>query len=185
MVDHKLFGYGRAGRPALLAAAVLLALSGCSSTQERAPAAVEDAGGAGTSGANTTGVDQSASFSGDPLDDPSSPLSRRVIYFEFNSAEVAPEDRAIVSAHAEYLASHPQAQVTLEGHADERGTREYNIALGERRALTVRGLMSVLGATPDQLSNVSYGEERPVDEGHTEAAWSQNRRVEIVYRSRG
>ena len=90
----------------------------------------------------------------------------------------------VIEAHAAYLSEHAGASVTLEGHADERGSREYNIGLGEKRALAVRRLMSLLGATGPQIRTISYGEERPADAGHEESAWQLNRRVEIVYRTR-
>ena len=119
------------------------------------------------------------------LHNPSSLLSRRTVYFEFDSAEIGGEAREIIEAHAGYLSVNPGATVTLEGHADERGTREYNLALGERRGESVRRLMTLLGASSPQLTVVSYGEERPAVDGHDESAWRFNRRVEIVYTSRG
>ena len=91
------------------------------------------------------------------------------------------EDRPIIEAHAGYLAAHPNARVILEGHTDERGSREYNLALGERRSIAVRQMMTVLGVSPDQIQVVSYGEEKPAAEGHDEEAWRLNRRVEITY----
>ncbi len=121
---------------------------------------------------------------GHPLDDPDSILADRIIYFAFDSSDIPGRARAIVEAHAIYLAENPGAQVTLEGHADERGTREYNIALGEKRARAVRQLMAFLGAAGQQLDTVSYGEERPAVEGQDEESWQLNRRVEIVYTSR-
>jgi len=118
------------------------------------------------------------------FDNPESLLSKRVIYFDFDKSAVRPEFRGIVSAHAAYLAAHSSARVTLEGHADERGTREYNLGLGERRGNSVMGLMSAQGARGDQVVVVSYGEERPVCRVSDEDCWSQNRRVEIVYTNR-
>lgn len=115
------------------------------------------------------------------LDNPESMLSKRIIYFDFDKSTVLPEFRGIVSAHAAYAASHSSARVTLEGHADERGTREYNLGLGERRGNAVMALMSAQGAMGSQLVVVSYGEERPTCRVSDEDCWSQNRRVEIVY----
>lgn len=115
------------------------------------------------------------------LDDPDSPLSVRIIYFDYDSSEVRPEYRSTVEAHAAYLADNPNVNVTLEGHADERGSREYNLALGERRSQSIKRQMTLLGASNNQIRMVSYGEERPAVEGHDESAWSQNRRVEIIY----
>ncbi len=115
------------------------------------------------------------------FDNAESLLSKRVIYFDFNKSTVLPEFRGIVSAHAAYAASHSSARVTLEGHADERGTREYNLGLGERRGNAVMALMSAQGAMGSQLLVVSYGEERPTCRVSDEDCWTQNRRVEIVY----
>ncbi len=114
----------------------------------------------------------------------SSLLSKRVIYFDFDKSEVKAEYRAIVAAHAQYAASHGSARVTLEGHADERGTREYNLGLGERRSNAISGLLSAAGTRGSQLDGVSYGEERPVCRVSDEDCWWQNRRVEIVYTAR-
>jgi peptidoglycan-associated lipoprotein len=118
------------------------------------------------------------------FDNPESLLHTRVIYFDFDRSTVRPEFRAIVSAHAAYLAAHSSGRVTLESHADERGTREYNLGLGERRGNATNGLMSAQGARGNQLVVVSYGEERPVCRVSDENCWSQNRRVEIVYTNR-
>ena len=107
-----------------------------------------------------------------------------VIYFDFDSSEIHPDDRVVVEAHAQVLARDPQAEVVLEGHADERGSREYNVALGERRANGVRDMLRLLGVGDEQLRTVSYGEERPATFGHEEEAWSRNRRVEFAYVSR-
>ena len=114
------------------------------------------------------------------FDNPESLLSKRVIYFDFDKSEVKREYRAIVAAHAAYVAANSSARVTLEGHADERGTREYNLGLGERRGNAVSGLLSVAGARGGQLDTVSYGEERPLDRSNTEQAWAKNRRAHFV-----
>ena len=118
------------------------------------------------------------------FDNPESLLSKRVIYFDFDKSTVRPEFRDLISAHAAYMAASGSARVTLEGHADERGTREYNLGLGERRGNAVDGLLSAQGARGSQLSVVSYGEERPVCRVSDENCWAQNRRVEIVYTAR-
>ena len=117
------------------------------------------------------------------LDDPASPVYNKVVYFDFDRSEIRPQDRATVVAHGQFLVSHRTAQVTLEGHADERGTREYNLALGERRSMAVADLLRAQGAAASHVRTVSYGEERPVATCHDEECWSQNRRVEIVYTS--
>ena len=115
------------------------------------------------------------------LDNPDSLLSQRVIYFDFDRAEVKSEYRNIVREHARFMSQNSGYQMTLEGHADERGTREYNVALGERRAMSVGDLMRAQGASDGQIDHVSYGEERPVALCHEESCWWKNRRVEIVY----
>ena len=133
----------------------------------------------------TAGVDgASDGFQKHPLDDPKSTLANRTIYFEYDSSRVLESERAAIEAHARHLSEHPGASITLEGHADERGTREYNIALGEERAIAIRQLMTLLGAAGQQIRTISYGEERPVAVGHDESAWRLNRRVEIIYRTR-
>lgn len=109
-------------------------------------------------------------------------LAKRVIYFDFDSAQIRSEFVPIIEAHARYLASRPGVKVVLEGHTDERGSPEYNIALGEARAKSVAKAMELNGTSNNQINIVSYGEEKPVALGHDEASWSQNRRVEIVYR---
>lgn len=107
-------------------------------------------------------------------------LSTRVFYFDFDVAEFRPADREVLSYHARDLAANPNKRIRLEGHADERGTREYNLALGERRANGIQNFLIVNGAARNQIEIVSYGEERPADQGTSEAAYQRNRRVEIV-----
>ena len=167
-----------------------LLLAGCASTpteDEAGGAPISDTyggaggGGADGSGASTMGADGASAWTGSPLDNPDSPLSTRVIYFEYDSSEIRSEFRPVLRAHAEYLAANPTQTLILEGHADERGSREYNIALSERRADAVKRLMVAEGAAPGQLSVVSYGEERPASLGIGEDAMSLNRRVEILY----
>ncbi len=165
----------------LASAAALAACEGTVGTQEGATTGTE----VGSASSSTpSAVMPSTGFQGHPLDDPASMLSRRTVYFDFDKSEIKPDARSIIEAHAKYLSENRSASVTLEGHADERGTREYNVALGERRANAVRQLMSLLGASGQQLRTVSYGEERPVCTEHNESCWSQNRRVEIIYRTR-
>lgn len=167
-------------------AALLAACAGTSGRQ--APAAVEDArpgGGAGTSaqGVGGQGV-QGAALGGaalDPLKDPASILSKRSVYYAFDKYDVAGEYRPIVEAHAKYLRAHPDTKVVVQGNTDERGSREYNVALGQRRADGVKSMLVLLGAQEAQVEATSLGEEKPRDPGHTEAAWSQNRRSDILY----
>ena len=108
-------------------------------------------------------------------------LSKRVVYFDFDRADIRADSQSVVAAHARYLAGNPAQKVRLEGHADERGSREYNIGLGERRGQAVRRALLLQGVAELQLSTVSYGEERPAAAGSDEQAYSLNRRVEIVY----
>ena len=108
------------------------------------------------------------------------PLDYKTVYFEYNSSGMDRRSTVIVDAHGRYL-SNNSAEVNLAGHADERGSRDYNLALGERRSNTVSDRMSASGANSGDLSTISYGEERPVDSSHSEAAWQKNRRVEISY----
>jgi peptidoglycan-associated lipoprotein len=178
--------------PWVIIALSLLMLSGCSTTPnqggaaevtERSTGAGGEASGYGTdaSGAMTSAANQGAEWYGDPLEDPNSLLATRVIYFDFDQSTVGMDYRDVIRAHAEYLAVNPQVTVRLEGHADERGTREYNLGLGESRANSVRSIMMAEGVADNQILVVSYGEERPVSDEHNEEAWALNRRVELVY----
>ncbi len=112
---------------------------------------------------------------------PSNLLNTRVIYFDFDRSKVRAEFTDVIAAHAEYLANNLGAQMKLEGHADERGSREYNIGLGERRGNSIARHLGLQGASRGQLEVVSYGEERPAEMGHDETSWGLNRRVEIIY----
>ena len=117
----------------------------------------------------------------DPLKDPNNILSKRVIYFEYDQDSVKAEYAALIQEHAKFLSNNRNRKIRLEGHADERGSREYNMALGQRRADAVRKATSVLGVSNDRMETVSFGEDKPKATGHDESAWAQNRRVEIVY----
>jgi peptidoglycan-associated lipoprotein len=110
-------------------------------------------------------------------------LRQRVVYFDFDKSEIKPEFQQIIACHAKYLQDRPTAQMRLEGSTDERGTREYNLGLGERRGNAVSSALQAAGASASQLNVVSYGEERPTCREHNEDCWSKNRRVEIVYTS--
>lgn len=116
-----------------------------------------------------------------PLKDPNNILSKRSIYFDFDKDEVKAEYRPLVEAHAQYLTSHANARIMLQGNADDRGSREYNLSLGQRRAVAVKKVMNVLGVNDKQIETVSYGEEKPQCADKTEACWAQNRRADIVY----
>lgn len=110
------------------------------------------------------------------------PAAVRVVHFAFDSAAIDDANRAVIEANAKHLSDNSRVRVTLQGHTDERGTREYNLALGERRAQSVERMLRVLGVAANRISTVSYGEEKPVAMGQNEAAWAQNRRVEFVYK---
>lgn len=161
-------------------AALALFLAGCSNPTIPDPDPQDmtypDDAGASTSGAGTDPYG-----AGEYLDDPSGGELGMVIYFEFDSSEVRAQDQELVSRHAMQLGNDARLRVRLEGHADERGSREYNIGLGERRAQAVRQLLMIQGVSPEQISTVSFGEERPVAFGSSEADYAQNRRVEFKY----
>ena len=118
-------------------------------------------------------------FGGTPLKQ--SIPTERIIYFDFDKSEIRFNDRLVLEQHAAYLASNPQVSVRLEGHADERGSREYNLALGERRALSAKRVLNILGVDNYRINTLSYGEEMPLEYGHSETSWQRNRRVEIIY----
>ena len=174
---------------AVLATAILAA---CSSTptKEQEGAAVEDRGGVTSqqpvtkppvaTGPSTTPLDPKG-VSGNPLKDPSNVLSKRSIYFELDSNIVKEEFKPLVAAHARYLQQNRGQKMTLQGNADERGSREYNLALGQRRADAVKQMMTLLGAQSEQIETVSFGEEKPRSTGHDEASWSENRRADLAY----
>lgn len=172
-----------------LALSAALVVAGCSSTGGQRPEGdvmVEDhstmaEGGAGAAGVESMGVVDYGALGMEALSDPASPLSQRVIYFDFDSYQVDDQSRSVLDAHAAFLVGHPDLVVTVEGHADERGSREYNIGLGDRRAQAVRRLLEFQGVLPDQIRTVSFGEEKPAAEGQDESAWRLNRRVELVY----
>lgn len=173
---------------------VLLAmfLAACSSkaVKEEPAAAVEDKSPATTAkvaepakedtSATTAAVTEKA-VNVNPLKDPNNILSKRSIYFDFDKDEVKAEFRPLVEAHAKYLNANGSAKIMLQGNADERGSREYNLALGQRRSVAVKKVMNVLGVNDKQIETVSYGEEKPQCTDHNEACWSQNRRADIVY----
>ena len=164
-----------------LASVLALGLGGCASQAEKPEfAEVPATRSTGSYGAGTAGVQQE-SYADRPWDDPSSPLYRKVIYFDYDSSEIRSEFVPLLQTHAGYLANHPGTRVTLEGHTDERGTREYNLALGDERAQTVQRFMLAEGVRSDQLTTLSFGEEKPVALEHGDTAWSQNRRVELAY----
>lgn len=157
--------------------------SGCSSLMKSGDdsAGSEGAGVSEAGSASTSAASQRGAWQGSPLENPDSPLYTKVIYFDFDVSDIRQEFIPTLRAHAGYLLSNPSVMLTIEGHADERGSREYNIGLGERRASAIKRFMEAEGVPSSQLNTVSYGEERPVDPGHGEAAWSLNRRGVLAY----
>jgi peptidoglycan-associated lipoprotein len=118
----------------------------------------------------------------DPLADPSSPLAKRSVFFDFDSFVVKADYQSLVEAHGRFLVANKQRRIVIEGNADERGSREYNLALGQKRAEAVKSRLALLGVGDNQIEAVSFGEERPRNAGHDETAWAENRRADIVYR---
>jgi peptidoglycan-associated lipoprotein len=165
----------------------VLLMSGCSSTPDRdrqtgADVSEQSTGADGMDGgASTSAASEGDAWAGDPLENPNSLLATRVIYFDLDQSTVRADYLDVISSHADYLAANPQMVLRLEGHADERGSREYNLGLGENRANAVRNLMLAQGVADNQLMVVSYGEERPAAFEHNEEAWALNRRVELIY----
>ena len=132
-------------------------------------------------GSSTTGV-QTSRITADPLRDPSNILSKRSVYFDFDSNAVKDEYRNVVQAHSKYMTGDKRdSRIRIEGNCDERGSREYNLALGQRRAESVKKVMTVLGVQDGRIETISFGEEKPASQGHDEAAWAQNRRADIKY----
>ena len=178
-------GSSSRSRWALLAALVLL--GACSSNppadkgvpvEERTPST--DTTGAATAGTTGTPIGGSAT-SANPLKDPRNVLSKRSVYFEFDRYDVKDEYKPLIEAHGKYLQANKSAKMTIQGNADERGSREYNIALGQRRAETVKRMMQIYGANDSQIETVSFGKEKPRNAGHDESALAENRRDDIVY----
>lgn len=140
-------------------------------------------GGSNNYGSGMYGADAAASL-GPEFSDPNNPLSKRTIYFTLDSSQVLPDFVPVVAAHSQYLVANPSQRIILEGHGDERGSREYNVALGEQRAKSVANMMKLQGVSDSQLQIVSYGEEKPAAFGSDESAWEQNRRVVIDYQGK-
>ena len=169
----------------VLAVAVLaLGVAACQKPKQTKP---DDQGPATTTqdgGATTSGVGPGGGAGGTTLTPQQQALAaikdRNIVYFDYDSSEIRAEFVEVVTAHAAYLVKYPTARVRLEGHTDERGSREYNIGLGERRAQVVRRALMLQGVSEAQITTVSYGEERPAAPGSDEAAYAQNRRVELV-----
>jgi peptidoglycan-associated lipoprotein len=178
----------------LFVSILAFAVAGCAERVKPEDEMAGEGAGAEFEGATATGIDGATGLDGETLeggklvsydegaiDDPNNVLSDKVIYFGFDSNTVDDEYVELVKHHGKYLSFNVNATVRLEGHADERGTREYNVALAEARAQAVKQLMIYEGAGNDQITVISYGEEKPVAFGHDEESMSLNRRVEIVY----
>ena len=167
-----------------LLALFAISLAGCGGQQAVKPSAsgTGQAAGAGQ-GAESAGAGQAGGAQGSALgsQQQAPAVVLHTIHFAFNSSHIDSKNRAIVEANAAYMNANPQVTVTLQGNTDERGTREYNLALGERRAQSVKRMMRVLGVASDRMKTVSFGAEKPVALGHNRAAWRLNRRVDFVY----
>ncbi len=165
----------------LIAASGLL-LAGCPKKPQTLPDAQpqEEVGCATTEGASSGSVGGTG-LPGDAAALEAAKTAGVIVYFDYDRAEIKPEFVPVVAAHAKYLNGNAQRKVRLEGHSDERGSREYNIGLGERRAQAVRRALMLQGVTENQITTVSYGEERPAVAGSDESAYGKNRRVELVY----
>lgn len=165
------------GARLFVATLVVAALAGChSGTKLNQPAGTNTGSAAG---AQTTSVSPAQI---DELNNSNGPLSKRSIYFDFDSYIVKSDYQPLLQAHAQYLRSHPNRHVLIQGNTDERGTTEYNLALGERRSQAVLHDLETLGVPDSQLEAVSFGKEKPQALGHDEASWAQNRRADLVYR---
>ena len=167
----------------VLTATAALSVAACN----RGNTLPEDAGAANDggfdNGAQTNSSNGGGGIAVSPLEAERARLMQQlVVYFDYDTADILPQFNALLQAHGQFLAQNSNSQLRLEGHADERGSREYNIGLGERRAQAVRRVLMLQGATGTQLTTVSYGEERPAQTGSDDESWRLNRRVELVYR---
>ncbi|VAW69607.1 Tol-Pal system peptidoglycan-associated lipoprotein PAL [hydrothermal vent metagenome] len=180
-----------------LAAALILVglLSACTPDNVKDDAAdnqgTEQQTGAETGGLNAGGSAEGSELSGatvsyekSAINDANNVLAEKVIYFDYDSDQISPEYQELIMHHGKYLAANPDMTVRFEGHADERGSREYNVALANRRAQSVRRLAMFQGVNANQVSVISYGEEKPVALGHDDESWRLNRRVELVYEAK-
>jgi peptidoglycan-associated lipoprotein len=169
---------------ALAVGLIALGLGACTKPKQVQPETTTppatDASGAQTAGIETPAGPATGAMSAEQQQALAALQARNVVYFDYDSSEIRGDDLQTVSAHAAYLAKYKNARVRLEGHTDERGSREYNIGLGERRAQTVRNALLLQGVAESQVTTVSYGEERPAAEGADEAAYAKNRRVELA-----
>ena len=178
-----------------LAIGLALAASACTSVDLKEPAKIEqrdsssaspgsapDAGATGADSGGVSGVAPVVVQETDPLNDPASPLAKRSVYFQYDSFVVQPEYQSVVEAHARYLSANRDKHVVIEGNTDERGSREYNLALGQKRADAVRRALATLGVDDNQMESISFGEEKPRAVGADETSFAENRRADISYR---
>jgi peptidoglycan-associated lipoprotein len=166
----------------ILLVATALGVAACSKSNTQDGATASGLSTPTDTGASTTGQGGNTGITVSPLEEETRRLMEQlVVYFDYDQAEIRPEFNAMLAAHGQYLARNPNIHLRLEGNTDERGSREYNIGLGERRAQAVRRALLLQGAAATQLTTVSYGEERPAATGSDEESWRLNRRVELVY----
>jgi peptidoglycan-associated lipoprotein len=169
-------------RTALAAVAALLFVAGCASqstgTPDQASATPPQAGAQ----SSATPPPSAPATVSTPTGDPRDGYAKRSVYYEFDGYDVKLEYRPLVEAHAKYLKQNPSARITIEGNCDERGSREYNVALGQRRAESVMKMMTLLGVREGQIESVSFGKEKPRVAGTSEAAWAENRRSDFAYK---
>lgn len=185
-------------KSSMFALVMALLISGCTTGVQPDSEAGADAGAGAEGGESGTGatvgtIGEGGAFAGSALEgmtisyeknainDPGNVLSIKTIYFDYDSSELSDDDVEVIKHHGKYLALNSDAAMRLEGHTDERGTREYNIALADRRAQSIKKLLLFQGASSSQITIISYGEEKPAALGHDEAAWKLNRRAELVY----
>lgn len=170
---------------ALTILALTAVLAGCGSQEVKNDAPVVDRSSgtpiASTGSGSTTQPTTQPSIAANPLRDPSNILSKRSVFFEYDSNAVKDEFRPIVQAHSRYMSDKRDSKIRIEGNCDERGSREYNLALGQRRAESVKKVMTVLGVADSRIETTSFGEEKPMDAGRDEAAYAKNRRADIKY----
>lgn len=170
---------------AFVAAGLLAACSSVPLDEPAAPVVDKTADAAATGAADPRAVakvDTAGGKAVDPVNDPANPLSKRSVYFDFDSFTVKPEYQGVVEAHGRYLSANKSRTIVIEGNTDERGGREYNLALGQKRAEAVKQRLQLLGVGDRQIETVSFGKEKPKALGSTEEAWAQNRRADIVYK---
>jgi peptidoglycan-associated lipoprotein len=171
----------------LYAVSIVLVVAGCSSTPKTEPGAAVEERAPGpaqpveTPGVTTVTPEKMEGTTLPELTDPKSILSKRSVYFDFDRYDIKDEFKPLVEAHAKFLVSHPKIKMLIQGNADERGSREYNLALGQKRADAVKRALALLGGREDQIESVSLGKEKPKNPGHDEAAWAENRRGDMLY----